>query len=81
MNDEKIRVLVVIPGMKPEERYIPNDLQCMHTIVGGYIETVSVEQDICAVVNDEGMFGSAIESSQEWMANLWNIYSGSVLRL
>ena len=76
MNDEKIRVLVVIPGMKPEERYIPNDLQCMHTIVGGYIETVFVEQDICAVGNDEGMF---LDLPLNHRRNGWLIYGTFIL--
>ena len=76
MNDEKIRVLVVAPGSVAEEKYIQNDLHSMQAIVGGHIETVFVEQNVCAIVNDEGMF---LDLPLNHRRNGWLIYGTFIL--
>ncbi len=76
MNDEKIRVLVVAPGSVAEEKYIQNDLHSMQAIVGGHIETVFVEQNVCAIVNDEGML---LDLSLNHRKNGWLIHGTFIL--
>ena len=76
MKDDKIRVLVVAPETAPEERHIENDLHSMQAIVGGYIETVFVEQDICAIINDEGML---LDLPLNHRKNGWLIHGTFVL--
>ena len=51
---ELIQVIVKPPGELPEVRTIPNTLEALQEIVGGYIETVTVETDLVAIVNEEG---------------------------
>lgn len=43
--DKKIRVLVKEPGKEAELREIPNTLEDLQCIVGGYIETVTFAED------------------------------------
>jgi len=49
-----IRVLVLPVGKPPEVREIDNGLEAMQAIVGGYIETVSLDGSVAAVVNEDG---------------------------
>ena len=51
---DKIKVIVMLPGELPEVRTIPNTLEALQEIVGGYIETVTVATDLVAIVNEEG---------------------------
>ena len=51
---EKIRVLVIEPGKKPEEREIDNTLEALQEIVGGYIECVTLATDLVIICNEEG---------------------------
>lgn len=51
---ELIKVIVKLPGELPEVRTIPNTLEALQEIVGGYIETVTVATDLVAIVNEEG---------------------------
>jgi len=48
MTDENIRVLKVAPGKAPEAVAIPNTLEAMQQMVGGYIEVIPLE-DVCLV--------------------------------
>ena len=52
MND-KIKVLVVEPMRPCHVQEIPNTLEAMQQIVGGYIESVSF-QDAAIICNEEG---------------------------
>ena len=51
---EKITVIVKNPGEPAEEREIPNTLEALQGIVGGYIETVRFASDCTIVCNEEG---------------------------
>lgn len=52
--DKKIRILVKEPGKEAELREIPNTLEDLQCIVGGYIETVTFAEDCTLIVNEEG---------------------------
>lgn len=52
--EEKIRVLVKEPGKEAELREIPNTLEALQGIVGGYIETVWLRDNCVLVCNEEG---------------------------
>ena len=54
LPEENIRVLVVKPEEEPEERTIENMLEAMQEIVGGYIETVTLEDELVLICNEEG---------------------------
>lgn len=51
---EEIRVLYVQPGKFPKERRIPNTLQECQKLVGGWIEQAPLDDNCCAVCNEEG---------------------------
>ena len=41
-------------GEEPEVREIPNELEALQELVGGYVETVPLEEDLIFLVNAEG---------------------------
>ena len=49
-----MKILVVEPMKVPYEKEIPDDLDAMQAIVGGYIEVVSRFRDAVIVCNEEG---------------------------
>ncbi len=52
---EKIRVLLVEPGKYPKSIEIPDTLEAMQGLVGGYIEVYSpFDEEVSIVCNDEG---------------------------
>ena len=54
MPEKKIRVLKVYPRHYPIPDDIDNTLEAMQEIVGGYIETVPINENIVLVCNEEG---------------------------
>ena len=51
---KKIKIYVKEPDKDPEERTIPNTLEALQEIVGGYIETYRVATDLTIICNEEG---------------------------
>lgn len=51
----KIKAMIKNPGEGWEAREIDNNLKAMQDIVGGYIETVNVRDDLVLIVNEEGV--------------------------
>lgn len=49
-----IRVLVVEPERRPEEREIEDSLKAMQGIVGGFIQPIYLGEGVALVCNDEG---------------------------
>ncbi len=49
-----MRIVVKKAGQMTEVREVENDLRVFQEIVGGYIETVSVMDNILCVCNEEG---------------------------
>jgi uncharacterized protein YuzE len=49
-----MKVLFKNPGEAPEVREVENDLKPIQELVGGYIETVNLGDDILIVCNEEG---------------------------
>ena len=49
-----MRVLVVEPEQRPEEREIEDSLNAMQGIVGGLIQPVYLDGSVVLVCNDEG---------------------------
>lgn len=56
MKTEKndIAVLLYKAGEAPRPNFIPNTLEAMQELVGGYIETVTLEDGLVLVCNEEG---------------------------
>lgn len=52
----KIKVLMLKTGQLPQVKEIDNTLEAMQKIVGGYIESVSLEKDVDLIVNEEGKY-------------------------
>lgn len=52
---DKITVLIKEPGENWERRVIDNNLKTFQGLVGGYIETVNVRDDLVLIVNEEGV--------------------------
>lgn len=53
-KEENIRVIVCKPNKLAEEKTITNKLECLQAEVDGYIEVLSLTDDICMVCNEEG---------------------------
>ena len=53
MKESEITILKVEPGKIPETVAIPNTLDAMQEVVGGYIEVIPLN-DVCMVCNEEG---------------------------
>ena len=49
-----IAVLLYQIGEAPRPKFIPNTLEAMQELVGGYIETVTLEDGLVLVCNEEG---------------------------
>ena len=55
MKKETITGLYKLPGKKPEARVIPNTLEALQELVGGYIEAINLFPNIVVIVNEEGV--------------------------
>lgn len=51
---EKIKVIIKEPGKAPKIKTITNDLGALQSIVGGYIETVTLASDLVIICNEDG---------------------------
>ena len=49
-----IQILIVEPHMKPYAVTIENELSRFQQLVGGYIEAVSLHDDLVLICNEEG---------------------------
>ena len=49
-----MNVLIVEPDKRPYPKEIGNDLKSMQEVVGGYIETLTLERNVVLVLNEEG---------------------------
>ena len=49
-----MRVLVVEPEQRPQEKEIDNSLEAMQQIVGGYIQSIPLDNSVALVCNEEG---------------------------
>ena len=54
MKEKKIKVLKVEPGKYPEKAVLNNTLSALQAAVGGLIEIISLETDVCLICNEEG---------------------------
>lgn len=52
---EKIKVIIKEPGKAPEIKTVANDLGTLQSIVGGYIETVTLASGLVIICNEEGI--------------------------
>lgn len=50
----KIRVLTKRPGERPRHVWIENSLENLQGYVGGYIEAVTIAEDLVVICNREG---------------------------
>ena len=65
-----MKILVVAPGAKPEEREIDGALESMQAIVGGTIQAIYPFEDFVALVcNDEGKLNSMPMNRMLWERN------------
>ena len=49
-----MRVLVVKPEQRPEEKEIDDSLKAMQKIVGGYIQPIHLDDSVVLICNEEG---------------------------
>lgn len=56
MKKETITGLYKLPGKKPEARVIPNTLEALQELVGGYIEAITapIGEGCVFIMNEEG---------------------------
>lgn len=49
-----MRVIVKEPGKSAVDELVPNTLEALQKLVGGYIETVTIADDAVVICNEEG---------------------------
>lgn len=49
-----MKIIYKAPGLPAEIRDVPNTLEALQGLVGGYIETVTVATDAAIICNEEG---------------------------
>lgn len=55
MKENQILVVIKCPGLEPRvEPLFDNTLEAFQTAVGGYIETVTIANDLVLICNEEG---------------------------
>ena len=54
MKEKEIKVLKVKPHEHPEVYMLKNTLEAMQEAVGGYIDIVGLDDNVCILLNDEG---------------------------
>ena len=54
MKEKEIKVLKVKPHEHPEVYMLKNTLEAMHEAVGGYIDILGLDDNVCILLNDEG---------------------------
>ena len=54
MKENVIKVLKVKPHEHPEVCMLKNTLEAMQEAVGGYIDIVGLNGNVCILLNDEG---------------------------
>lgn len=65
-----MKVLIVAPGAKPEEREIDGSLETMQSIVGGTIQAIyPFEAFIALICNDEGKLNCMPMNRMLWERN------------
>ncbi len=52
----KIKVVIKRPGEMPYVTWISNTLENLQKTVGGYIETVTIAEDMVIICDEEGRF-------------------------
>ena len=53
-KESVIKVLKVKPHEHPEVYMLKNTLEAMHEAVGGYIDILGLDDNVCILLNDEG---------------------------
>lgn len=49
-----MQVVIKQPGKAPSITDIPNTMEALQAAVGGYIETVTMAEDLCLICNEDG---------------------------
>ena len=50
----RIKVFIKKPGQNAYLSYIDNTLEALQKLVGGFIESVTLSEDLCIICNEEG---------------------------
>ena len=53
-KEEVIRTLKVEPGKEPVAAMLSNNLSSLQSAVGGFIELVGIDENVCILCNEEG---------------------------
>lgn len=54
-KEDKILVCVKMPGEEPYVDHVPNTLEAFQRLVGGYIESFRIAEDVTLLCNEEGL--------------------------
>ena len=49
-----MKIFLKAPGQHPQQLVIVNDLHMLQELVDGYIEVVSLSEDLCIICDEEG---------------------------
>ena len=86
MKEKEIKVLKVKPHEHPEVYMLKNTLEAMQEAVGGYIDIVGLDDNVCILLNDEekliGLEGNRrIGNNFCTKSNEFMVYKYSIARI
>ena len=86
MKEDVIKVLKVKPHEHPEVYMLKNTLEAMQEAVGGYIDIVGLDDNVCILLNDEekmiGLEGNRrIGNNFCTKSNEFMVYKYSIARI
>lgn len=61
-----MKIIYKAPGQHPREMVVPNELKTLQDLVGGYIETVTIDSDTVMIVNEEGALRCMPYNVEAW---------------
>jgi len=61
-----MKIIYKAPGQHPREMVVPNELKTLQDLVGGYIETITIDEETVMIVNEEGALRGMPFNVEAW---------------
>lgn len=61
-----MKIIYKVPGQHARELVVPNELAMLQELVGGYIESVTIDSDTVMLVNEEGVWLKLPYNCEAW---------------
>lgn len=61
-----MKIIYKVPGQHARQMRVPNELDVLQQLVGGYIETVTIDSETVMIVNEEGVLDNLPFNVEAW---------------